>query len=212
MAFKYKKINRANSGNFSSPRKPQFARDGEEALSGFVDGLPAKRDEEFFMSEIRKHPSHRGSEFRKTLGAPRHMPGWLELDALVETFGGYHAFEIDDMSFVHLGQRESAETKVKDGRRMAGLAEYGIIPVKGIEHLDAADLETRAQTKKLVRELNLTGGQPQSIPMPPPRIAPVIAKTFTPATAPTPDFDKDPEERGEGKKRKPKERDNRQRK
>jgi len=155
MAFKYKRINKTNQANFPSPGKPQFARDGEEVLSGFVDGIPAKRDEELFMSEVRKHPSHRGSEFRMTLGAPRHMPGWLELDALIETFGGFRAFEIDDMSFVHLGQREDAETKVKDGRRLAGLAKYGINPRKGIEHLDASDLEDRTMAKELVRELRL---------------------------------------------------------
>lgn len=167
MAFKYKKINKPDTANFSTPRKPQFARDGEEILTGFVDGLPAKRDEEFFMSEVRKVPTVRSSEFRKTLGAPRHMPGWLELDALIETFGGFRAFEIDDMSFVHLGQRENAETKVKDGRRLAGLAKYGIQPHKGIEHLDAADLETRAMAKSLVRELKLTDGAPQYIAEPP---------------------------------------------
>ena len=66
------------------------------------------------------------------------------------------------MSFVHLGQRENAETKVKDLRRVAGLAKYGISVPKGIEHLDAADLETRAQTKSVVRELRLTDGAPQT--------------------------------------------------
>lgn len=164
MAFKYKKVNRKNVGSFSSPGKPQFAREGEEVLTGFVDGIPAKRDEEFFMSEVRKVPTVRSSQFRMAVGAPRHMPGWLELDALIETFGGFRAFEIDDMSFVHLGQREDAETKVKDLRRVAGLAKYGISLHKGIEHLDAADLETRAQTKILVRELRLTDGGPQPIP------------------------------------------------
>lgn len=155
MAFKYKKVNRKNMGSFSSPGKPQFAREGEEVLTGFVDGIPAKRDEEFFMSEVRKVPTVRSSQFRMAVGAPRHMPGWLELDALIETYGGFRAFEIDDMSFVHLGQREDAETKVKDLRRVAGLAKYGISLHKGVEHLDAADLENRAMTKELVRELRL---------------------------------------------------------
>jgi len=160
MAFKFKKVNRKYTAGFSAPGKPQFARDGEEVLTGFVDGIPAKRDEEFFMSEVRKVPSVKNSTFRMAVGAPRHMPGWLELDALLETMGGFRAFEIDDMSFVHLGQRENAETKVKDLRRVAGLAKYGINVPKGIEHLDAADLETRAQTKNVVRELRLTDGAP----------------------------------------------------
>ena len=160
MAFKFKKVNTKYTAGFSAPGKPQFARDGEEVLTGYVDGIPAKRDEEFFMSEVRKVPSVKNSTFRMAVGAPRNMPGWLELDALLETMGGFRAFEIDDMSFVHLGQRENAETKVKDLRRVAGLAKYGINVPKGIEHLDAADLETRAQTKNVVRELRLTDGAP----------------------------------------------------
>lgn len=162
MAFKFKKVNTKYTAGFSAPSKPQFARDGEEVLTGYVDGIPAKRDEEFFMSEVRKVPSVKNSTFRMAVGAPRNMPGWLELDALLETMGGFRAFEIDDMSFVHLGQRENAETKVKDLRRVAGLAKYGISVPKGIEHLDAADLETRAQTKNVVRELRLTDGAPQT--------------------------------------------------
>ena len=152
MAFKFKKV-RKESVKFPS-NKPQIAKEGEELLSGFVDGLPAKRDEEFFMQEARKLSTVRSSEFRMTLGAPRHMPGWLELDALIETYGGYRAFEIDDMSFVHLGQREAAETKLKDSRRLAGLREIGV-NVRKIEHLDAADLETRADAKKLLGKIRL---------------------------------------------------------
>jgi hypothetical protein len=153
MAFKFK-VSRNPQVKFPS-RKPKVAKVGEEVLSGFVDGMPAKRDEEFFVQEVRKHPNHRGSSFRMALGAPRNMPGWLELDVLVETANGYRAFELDDMSFVHLGQRESAETKVKDMRRMNGLAKYGITPRMGIEHIDASDLEDRQKTKKKLEELRL---------------------------------------------------------
>ena len=152
MAFKFKRIRKPEE-KFPS-NKPQIAKDGEEILSGFVDGMPAKRDEEFFMQEIRRLPGVGKTEFRATLGAARFMPGWLELDALVETQRGYRAFEIDDMSFVHLGQRESNETKIKDHRRIDGLKKKGI-NVRVIEHLDAADLETRAEAKKLIRKIGL---------------------------------------------------------
>ncbi len=145
---------RKNKYKFPSS-KPKVAKVGEEILSGFVDGIPAARGEEFFMQEVRKLATHRGSQFRMALGAPRNMPGWLEMDALIETVNGYRAFEIDDMSFVHLGQRESAETKVKDLRRMNGLAKYGITPRKGIEHIDAADLDNRMLAKKTIAELQL---------------------------------------------------------
>ncbi len=153
MAFKFK-VSKKPQYEFPS-NKPKIAKEGEEVLSGFVDGIPAARGEEFFMQEVRKLPNHRGSQFRMALGAPRNMPGWLEMDALVETVGGYRAFEIDDMSFVHLGQRESAEARVKDMRRLNGLLKYGITPMKGIEHIDAADLDNRQLTKKTIAELQL---------------------------------------------------------
>jgi len=153
MAFKFK-VSRNPQYKFPSS-KPKVAKVGEEILSGFVDGIPAARGEEFFMQEVRKLPNHRGSQFRMTLGAPRNMPGWLEMDALIQTINGYRAFEIDDMSFVHLGQRESAETKVKDLRRMKGLLKYGITPRYGIEHIDAADLDKRELTRKKSEELKL---------------------------------------------------------
>ncbi len=153
MAFKFK-VSRNPQYKFPSS-KPKVAKVGEEILSGFVDGIPAARGEEFFMQEVRKLPNHKGSQFRMTLGAPRNMPGWLEMDALIETINGYRAFEIDDMSFVHLGQRESAETKVKDLRRMNGLAKYGITPRKGIEHIDAADLDNRMLAKNTIAELEI---------------------------------------------------------
>lgn len=153
MAFKFKTNTKRHNVKFPS-NKPKTASEGEEVLSGYVDGIPAKRDEEFFMSEARKQQSVRHSEFRMTLGAPRHLPGWLELDALIETYNGYRAFEIDDMSFVHLGMREASETKLKDLRRKDGLAKMGI-RVREIEHIDAAKLETREDTKKVIRELRL---------------------------------------------------------
>lgn len=153
MSFKYKRIPKREDVKFPSNR-PKIAKEGEEILSGYVDGIPAKRDEEFFMQEVRKLPNVRSTEFRMTLGAPRHMPGWLELDALVETYSGYRAFEIDDMSFVHLGMREAAETRLKDIRRKEGLAKYGINIIK-VEHIDAKKLDNRKITKETIQELRV---------------------------------------------------------
>jgi len=153
MAFKFK-VSKNPQYKFPSS-KPRVAKLGEEVLSGFVDGIPATKGEELFLREARRHPNHKSSQFRMTLGAPRNMPGWLEMDALIETTNGYRAFEIDGMTFVHLGQRESAETKVKDLRRMKGLLKYGITPRYGIEHIDAADLDNRELTKKKIEDLKL---------------------------------------------------------
>jgi len=150
--FKFKKIYPPGSEPFS--RKPVVATDGAEILTGYFQAKPAKRDEEFFMTEAVKNPNVLGVEFRMALGAPKGMPGWLELDALIQTHSGFRAFEIDDMSFIHLGQRESAESVIKDTRRIQGLRQKGI-QVREIEHLDAKNLDTREKTKKEIQRISL---------------------------------------------------------
>lgn len=152
MAFKFKKIYAENQ--WPNMNKPDVATAEEEVLSGYFDGKPAKRGEEFFMQEAERMENVRSVEFRMTLGAPKGMPGWLELDALIETYNGWRAFEIDDLSFVHLGQREAAETKVKDSRRVEGLRRLAI-SVREIEHIDNARLETRADAAETLRSLRL---------------------------------------------------------
>lgn len=152
MAFKFKTIRTEN--HFPNMNKPDIATADEEVLSGYFDGIPANRGEEFFMQEADRMENVRSVEFRMTLGAPKGLPGWLELDALIETYNGFRAFEIDDMSFVHLGQREAAETKVKDSRRIDGLRRMAI-SVREIEHVDAAELGTRADAAEVLRSLRL---------------------------------------------------------
>lgn len=152
MAFKYKRI-RKQEQKFPS-RRPQVAKVGDEVLSGYVDGFPAARGEEFLVSELRKSRNVRNVSFRMAVGAPRNMPGWLELDLLVETYNGFRAIEVDDMSFVHRGGREEAESKVKDLRRVAGLQAMGI-NVRTIEHVDDDKLQDRQLTRRTLEELRI---------------------------------------------------------
>ncbi len=152
MAFKFKVI-RKKEEKFPS-RRTQIAKVGEEVLSGYVDGMPAARGEEFLVTELRKSKNVRQVSFRMAVGAPRNMPGWLELDVLVETANGYRAIEVDDMSFVHRGGRESAESKVKDLRRVAGLQKMGI-NVRQIEHIDDDKLQDRQLTRRTLEDLKI---------------------------------------------------------
>ena len=152
MAFKYKRI-RKQEQKFPS-RRPQVAKVGDEVLSGYVDGFPAARGEEFLVSELRKSRNVRNVSFRMAVGAPRNMPGWLELDLLVETYNGFRAIEVDDMSFVHRGGREEAESKVKDLRRVAGLQKMGY-NVREIEHIDDDKLQDRQLTRRTLEELRI---------------------------------------------------------
>ena len=153
MAFRYKVI-RKKEDKLPPARRPQIAKVGEEVLSGYIDGFPAARGEEFFVTELRKSRNVRNVSFRMAVGAPRNLPVWLELDVLVETFNGYRAFEVDDMSFVHRGGREEAESKVKDMRRIAGLQTMGY-NVRTIEHIDDDKLQDRQLTRNTLEELRL---------------------------------------------------------
>ena len=153
MAFRYKIIRRKDE-KLPPARRPQVARVGEEVLSGYIDGFPAARGEEFLVTELRKSRNVRNVSFRMAVGAPRNLPGWLELDVLVETFNGYRAFEVDDMSFVHRGGREEAESKVKDLRRLTGLQKMGY-NVRVIEHIDDDKLQDRQLTRKTLEDLRI---------------------------------------------------------
>ena len=130
--------------------KPKFANEPEQ-LSGQVDGMPASDLEERFIKAARKHPSVKQAIFRLTLGAPKGMPGWLELDVLMDTTLGYRAIEIDDMSFIHKGEGERQEALLKDMRRLESLKHYGI-NLSQVEHVPHTKLETQADANRWMQE------------------------------------------------------------
>jgi len=84
-----------------APHKPR-ADTGDEAelLGGMVQNKKASAPEERFAKALDKLPSVDGYEFRYTIGAPRGMPGWKELDYLVSARGMVYAFEVDT-EFTH---------------------------------------------------------------------------------------------------------------
>jgi hypothetical protein len=150
MAFRYS----YNQTKPQSPPKRGYEIAAEpEILSGQFQGKTASDDEERFLLAVSKQPNVQSLWFRFTLGA-KYMPGWLELDALVKTFHEYKAFEIDDMTFVHRGEREMNESKVKDLKRIEMLAKLGVA-VREIRHVDAALLTSKEQAVITVRNLQL---------------------------------------------------------
>jgi len=133
-------------------KKPTFANEPEQ-LSGQVNGIDAAQDEERYARALDRNKAVRRYWFRiNPTGIPKGMPGWLELDFLVETGFEYRAFELDDMEFVHRGQRKGAEMVIKDLKRREGLALMGIV-VKEIEHIDAAKLQNQDDADRTVRNL-----------------------------------------------------------
>ena len=145
--FKYR--TRRNAKQKSPANAPALARD-VELLTGIVQGQQAAADEERFANAVYSL----GMEliFRLTLGPPKGYPGWLELDALVNTSFGYRAFEIDDMTFVHRGEQERSEALLKDLKRLEYLRYMGL-QIPEIEHVDAARLQNAQDAYLTVREL-----------------------------------------------------------
>jgi len=84
-----------------SPIKPR-ADTGDEAeiLGGMVQNKKASAPEERLAKALGKLPTVEGFEFRYTVGAPRGMPGWKELDYLVSSRGQVYAIEVDT-EFTH---------------------------------------------------------------------------------------------------------------
>ena len=69
-----------------------------EQLSGSVQSMPASAIEERAARSIAK--ANKPFQFRLALGEGRNLPGWKELDFLVDNGGIYYAVEIDT-EFTH---------------------------------------------------------------------------------------------------------------
>lgn len=103
--FKFKKV--GSPIKIALPPKPQFQPSVEqEQLIGEVRGMKASAPEERLAKALDK--SGFQYLFRYSVGAPRNMPGWKELDFLVSAKGMLFPIEVDT-AFTH---REKANTDV----------------------------------------------------------------------------------------------------
>jgi hypothetical protein len=72
-----------------------------ELFTGQVKGFKASMGEERAANALVQNPKVADFFFRMTIGAERNMPGFKELDYLIETTGGmYYAVEVDS-AFTH---------------------------------------------------------------------------------------------------------------
>lgn len=95
--FKFRTPRTTFRANF--PPKPQIApAEEQELLTGSVRGLKASAPEERLANALDK----KGFQylFRYSVGAPRGLPGWKELDFLVQARGLLYAVEVDT-AFTH---------------------------------------------------------------------------------------------------------------
>lgn len=72
-----------------------------ELFTGQVRGFKASQGEERAANALDRNPRVRNFFFRMTIGAERNMPGWKELDFLIEAASGmWYAVEVDSQ-FTH---------------------------------------------------------------------------------------------------------------
>lgn len=101
--FKFKKVGRRSTINL--PTLPRLSdNDSPEQLMGSVNGMQASAPEERLARALDKA----GIQylFRYTVGAPRGLPGWKELDFLIPNNGILYAVEVDT-AFTHRNKANS---------------------------------------------------------------------------------------------------------
>lgn len=103
MAFKFKLPKQTPL--IGLPSLPRIGDNApEEMLTGTVQGVKASAPEERMAKALDKAKIQ--YEFRYTVGAPRGLPGWKELDFLILTKGIVYALEVDT-AFTHRNKESS---------------------------------------------------------------------------------------------------------
>lgn len=146
------KVSRKKSGKLDlpAPYRPRIDNGGEaELLEGQVNGMKASAGEERFAKALRKITSVDGFEFRYTIGAPRGLPGWKEVDFIVQKQGTLYAIEVDT-AFTHRDKK--ASDALHDGIVLKELAKLGLQLYPVVIHLDGesdlVDQQKADQTAK----------------------------------------------------------------
>jgi hypothetical protein len=128
-----------------------------EEYTGIIDGLEAKHGEENLFKQAYKTGAVMGHWFRVSIGAPRNMPGWKELDFLfLLKTGEYVAIQVRDYEFVHKGLEAEGSDMASDMFVLQELAKEGI-SVRGnsVISIDDNDLLTPELAKHTVQEILL---------------------------------------------------------
>lgn len=94
--FRFRKQRRAEP--FPLPSIPRYSDHNEEVLTGMVGDMTASAPEERMAMALSK--ANVPYYFRYTVGAPRGLPGWKELDFLASSNGVLYALEVDT-AFTH---------------------------------------------------------------------------------------------------------------
>jgi hypothetical protein len=126
-----------------------------EVLTGYIQGKPAaSQAEERLANALSKDPRVSAFEYSmENLVAPKGMPGWKQLDFLVQWEGGrYQAISMEDETFVHHGPSAALVDSMDNMEFVYALNKLGVA-IDGVTRLDAALYDTQesadAQEKQL---------------------------------------------------------------
>lgn len=135
-----------------APQRPRFDNGNEpEMFEGSVQGKKASMAEERFFKEVQKSKVIDSWEFRYTVGAPRGMPGWKELDGLIFSRGMGYAIEIDS-TFTHRQKGEA--DRLHDAIILKALSRQGMNIFPQVFHIDGElDLTSKETSKRTVERL-----------------------------------------------------------
>ena len=146
------RVPRNTSGKLKlpAPYRPRLDSGTEaELLEGQVQGRKASAGEERFAKALAKISAVDGFQFRYTIGAPRGLPGWKELDFVVMKANMLYAFEVDT-AFTH--REKSSSDTLHDAIALIELKKLGMELYPVIIHLDGesdlADQSKADQTAK----------------------------------------------------------------
>jgi hypothetical protein len=119
-----------------------------ELFTGMVKGFKASAGEERGGNALEQNPKVANFFFRMTIGAERNMPGFKELDYLIETTSGlYYAVEVDS-AFTH--RDKGTSDILHDAIVLNALKHLNIYPqvIHWDIDRDLPDRKTAAQTVK----------------------------------------------------------------
>lgn len=132
-----------------APVRPDAGRDEPEILAGTVHGRKASAPEERLARALEGLNSVDMFYFRYTVGAPRGLPGWKEIDYLVHRRGMVYAVEVDT-AFTH--RDKGRADKLHDAIILKALAKQGLQVYPEVIHIDGetelADKESAERTAK----------------------------------------------------------------
>lgn len=118
-----------------APQRPRADTGNEpEMLAGTVQNKKASAPEERLAQALSKTRNVDGYYFRYTVGAPRGLPGWKEIDFVISSRGMTYAVEVDS-AFTHRNKSGRSDV-LHDAIVLRELEKQGMQVYPSVIHLN----------------------------------------------------------------------------